>query len=97
MATQATIDKMKLDLRISNSAYDAEIEMLIDAGLMELKKAGAINAAETDPMTMVALSSYCKSNFGMAGPDASRFDEKFEKIKRLMAMLPEYNVGAEGA
>lgn len=58
------LDKVKLALRISTSAFDDEIKDLIKAAEADLEVAGVATIAEDDPLIIRAVTTYCKANFG---------------------------------
>lgn len=58
------LEKVKLALRIVTTAFDSEINDLIDAALADLGLAGVENLVQTDPLVIRAVTTYCKVNFG---------------------------------
>lgn len=58
------LEKVKLALRISTSAFDAEITDLISAAKADLEVAGVTNIDEDDPLIIRAIITYCKAHFG---------------------------------
>lgn len=62
---------VKMALRISTTAYDDELENLIDAAKLDLEIAGA--NWEDDAICRNAIITYCKMNFG--SPD------NYERLK----------------
>lgn len=88
------LEKVKTALRISNSAFDEEIEDLIEGAQMDLVQAGVSSekaADEEDPLIRRALIIYCKANFGMDSPDADRFAASYESLKHHLSMAGDYN------
>ena len=65
---------IKLALRISTTAFDAEIQLLIDDCLSEMRSVGVL-ADPTDPQVQTAVIAYCKWKFG---ENAQK--EQWEKI-----------------
>lgn len=67
----AIFDEVKVALRRNNTtAFDTDIQGLIDAALLDLSIAGVTvnNAAPSwsnyDPLVLQAIKTYCKANFG---------------------------------
>ena len=58
------LEKVKLALRITTTAFDNEIEDLIAAALADLGIAGIINETQDDPLIIRAVVTFCKANFG---------------------------------
>lgn len=52
---------VKIALRITSNAFDAELLQLIDAALADLGVAG-VTAAEDDPLVARAVCTYCAMN-----------------------------------
>lgn len=86
------LNKVKLALRISNDAYDAEITDLVNACKKELELAGiaSSNIVETDEMIIQAIVTYCKAYFGFDNPDAERYIRAYESLKSFLCL--NYNV-----
>lgn len=58
------LEKVKLALRITTTAFDSEIDDLISAALADLGIAGVADVDETDPLIIRAVITYCKADFG---------------------------------
>ena len=58
------LESVKLALRVSTSAFDAELNDMIDAAKADLRLCGVLKVEETDPLIKRAVILYCKSNFG---------------------------------
>lgn len=69
-----TLESVKLALRISTAAFDAELNTLIQAALMDMGVAGVIESDETNALILRAVITYCKMNFGE--PD------EYDRLKR---------------
>jgi uncharacterized phage protein (predicted DNA packaging) len=69
-----TLDSVKLALRISTAAFDAELNTLIQAALMDMGVAGVTESDETNALILRAVITYCKANFGE--PD------EYDRLKR---------------
>ena len=86
------LNKVKLALRISNSAYDSEITDLINACKKELELAGiaSSNIDDDDEMIIRAVTLYCKANFGFDNNDADRYITSYESIKTFLCTNTQY-------
>ena len=93
------LDDVKTVLRISNNAYDAEIEDLIEAAKMDLILSGVHESkiVETDPLIKRAIIVYCKANFGWNNPDAERLQHSYNMLKIHLALSQEYAEVTEDA
>ena len=58
------LEKIKLALRITTTAFDSEITDLIDAALADLGIAGVLIEDEMAPLIIRAVTTYCRANFG---------------------------------
>jgi uncharacterized phage protein (predicted DNA packaging) len=67
------IDKVKLALRITTSAFDDELKILISAALADLGIAGVTQNNQEDPLITRTVITYCKANFGAP--------EEYERLK----------------
>lgn len=82
------LEKVKLALRIKNTAFDEEILDLILAALADLGIAGVI-APENDPLITRAVITYCKLNFGE--PDnPERLQASYNEQKAQMQTATGY-------
>ena len=80
------LDKVKLALRITTTAFDTEISLLISDCITSMHALGVTAAAadSTDPQIISAVIAYCKWKFG-SNEDADRwkaiYDEKLAELK----------------
>ena len=76
MSEPTTLQRVKLALRVTTDAFDDELNLLIQAAQKDLKIAGAngSNVNESDALTLLAITTYCKMHFG--APD------EFDRLKR---------------
>jgi len=80
---------IKSSLRISSDAFDAEVEMLVEAALYDMERAG-VNPAllevadgeltSGNAFVKQAVTAYCKANFGYDVAEAQRFDDSYRRI-----------------
>lgn len=79
------LDLVKMALRISGDAYDAELTNLISAATADLGVAGVTNVEETDPLIIAAVCTFCKWRFG--DPDhATDFKKAYDEQKAQLSM-----------
>jgi len=80
------LDKVKLALRITTTAFDDEIMLLIDDCITSMHNLGVTAAAagSTDPQIISAVIAYCKWKFG-SNDEADRwraiYEEKLAELK----------------
>lgn len=87
----AILDDIKLSLRITNTAYNAEITDLINAAKGDLGLSGVLNSAlDTDAMIKRAITLYCKANFGFSNADADRQMMAYESLKNHLSLSSDY-------
>ena len=82
------LETIKTALRISTSAFDNEIQTLIDAAFLEMSGLGvtAATSTTTDPQIISAVVSYCKWLFGN-NEDADRWRDIYHiKLGQLKTM-----------
>ena len=75
------------------SAYDKEIKDLILAARAELTEVGVLPAKaydDTDPLAKRACILYVKAEFGLDNPDAARYRESFDSLKKHLSLSSEY-------
>lgn len=91
------LEDIKNVLRISGTAFDFEVQDLIDACKIDLKISGIVDAAidETDPLIKRAITVYCKANFGWDNQEMEKFQQSYDMIKQHMALSSEYNTVVE--
>ncbi|WP_353423988.1 head-tail connector protein [Christensenella massiliensis] len=58
------LEKVKLALRIATTAFDSELNDLINAALADLGIAGVTSLKEDDPLIIRAVTTYCRVHFG---------------------------------
>jgi len=89
----ALLDDAKLALRITSSAFDSEVQDLIDAARADLILAGVKREKaedENDPLIKRATITYCKAHFGYDNPEAERFQKAYEMIKMHLTLSADY-------
>lgn len=82
------LETIKISLRISNDAYDEEINDLIDACKVDLKISGIASTLinESDPLIRQAIKTYCKAHFGYDNADSDKLKESYSLLKQHLAI-----------
>ena len=83
------LEKVKLALRITTTAFDSEINDLIEAALADLGIAGVSTLTETDPLIIRAVTTYCRVNFGQPD-DYDRLKLAYDEQKAQLQMATGY-------
>lgn len=90
-----TLNYVKNSMWLSTDAFDAQLENLIQAALIDLKIAGVIGESATtdDPQILVAVATYCKLNFGTpSDADYDRLKRAYDEQKAQLSMATGYTV-----
>ena len=87
----AFLDDVKKQLRVTGSAFDTEIQSLIDSATIDLQESGVLTVDTTDDFIAQAIILYCKGMFGYDNPEAQRFMERYEYDKAKLSTLSKYN------
>ena len=83
------LEKVKLALRITTTAFDSELTDLIEAAKLDLGIAGVVVPAEIDAIVSTAITTYCKLNFGE--PDEyDRLKRSYDEQKAQLSMATGY-------
>lgn len=81
-------------LRISHTRSDGEINDLINAARADLHDLGGIREDkvnnENDPLIKRACMLYVKAEFGLDNPDADKYRESYEALKKHLMLSGEY-------
>jgi uncharacterized phage protein (predicted DNA packaging) len=88
------LNAVKLSLRITTTAFDVEVQDLIDAARMDLQQSGvsaSIVTKDTDPLIKRAITLYCKAFFGYDNPDADRLRDSYVMLKQHLSLAADYN------
>lgn len=88
-------EKVKRTLRLMNTtAFDEDIQDLIEAAYIDLDIAGVENVADTDPIVIRAVCTYCKLNFGEP-EEADRLKASYDEQKAQLSMHTGYTRWSE--
>lgn len=82
------IDKVKLALRLTTDAFDAEISDLIAAALADLGLVGVITP-DGDPLIVRAVVTYCRSHFGSPA-DYDKIKASYDEQKAQLMTASGY-------
>lgn len=85
----ATLDKVKMALRINTEAFDDEIVDLMAAAEQDLGIAGVILPSTLDEICTRAIITYCKVNFGLP-EDADRLKRSYDEQKAQLVTATGY-------
>lgn len=83
------LQAVKMALRISTDAFDAELVELIEAGQADINHAGVFNLDPDDPLVRRAIITYCRMNFGQPD-DYDRLKRSYDEQKAQMGMATGY-------
>ena len=98
MSEPTTLERVKLALRVTTDAFDDELSLLILAAMADLKLAGAKgeNVTQTDALTLLAITTYCKMHFG-APDEYDRLKRSYDEQKAQLCTATGYtNWTSEG-
>lgn len=85
----ATLDKVKMGLRITTTAYDEELTDLIEAAKSDLGIAGVVVPSTLDEIVSRAIITYCKVHFGLP-EDADRLKASYDEQKAQLVTATDY-------
>jgi hypothetical protein len=84
------LEEVKSAVRVTNTAFDDEINNLIDACKGDLVTSGVapsyFKEKEYRALIKQAIITYCKAQFGYDNPDAQRLNESYELLKQKLAI-----------
>ena len=83
------LDKVKLALRITTTAFDSEITDLIAAAKADLGIAGVLIGDEMAPLIIRAVTTYCRANFGQP-EDYERMKAAYDEQKAQLRTATGY-------
>lgn len=87
----ALIDDVKVALRVTTTAYDSELDGLIESAKKDLQIAGVVIPEPMPPVVSTAIKTYCKINFGT--PNPANFDylkKSYDEQKAQLGMSSEF-------
>lgn len=83
------LEKVKLALRITTTAFDSEITDMIAAALADLGIAGVLIEDEMAPLIIRAVTTYCRANFGQP-EDYERMKAAYDEQKAQLRTATGY-------
>lgn len=89
-----TLQYVKMALRVTTNAFDAELTDMISAALLDLGIAGVTTLTETDPLIRRAVITYCRMNFGQP-EDYDRLKKSYDEQKAQLSMATGYTTWTE--
>lgn len=90
------LDKIKLALRITHTALDADIEADIAACLADLQVCGVVHAdVATDPLILNAVKLYCRSTYTDDPEKGAEYLRRYEALKACLMMAEGYGREAD--
>lgn len=82
---------VKAAMRITVTAYDAEITSLINAAVLDLGIAGITVPDAIDALVTRAIITYCRCNFG-SPDDYDRLKAAYDEQKAQLQMSSNYHI-----
>ena len=83
------LEKVRLALRITSTAYDEDLNGLIDAALADLGLAGVLSEKVTSPLIQRAVITYCRCHFG-SPEDYDRLKASYDEQKAQLQTATGY-------
>lgn len=83
------LTKVKTALRITTTAYDAELNDLIEAAKRDLGVAGVVLPSTLDELVERAIITYCKMSFGIP-EDYDRLKKSYDEQKAQLSTCTGY-------
>lgn len=84
-----TLDRIKLDLRITHKKLDESIQSDIDGCMADLKMHGIVHRDETDPLVFNAVRLWCRANYTDDTTKAAEYLKRYNALRDCLK-------GAEG-
>lgn len=83
------LELVKVALRVTSTAYDAELNSLIAAAQLDLGIAGVELPTTLDDICKQAIITYCKCHFG-SPQDYDRLKAAYDEQKAQLSMATGY-------
>lgn len=91
------LSDVKLSLRITNAAFDSEIEGLIAAARGDLIRSGLsadkVDADPVDPLIKQAITTYVKANFGLDNEESEKYQRSYAMLRNDLSLSQDYLAG----
>ena len=89
--------KVKLALRVTTTAYDNDLNDLIDAAKLDLGVAGVELPSTLDAICERAIITYCKLHFlGLSDNEWDRLKASYDEQKAQLTMATGYTNWGDG-
>lgn len=85
------LEKIKLNLRIKQSAFDEQIVDIIEFVKKDLTDVGIVNLDENDPIIIQVCTLKAKSDFDYQGK-GDWYLKQYEKLKSTISIRKDYTV-----
>ena len=85
-----TLEKVKLNLRISHDKLDEDIQADIDTALADLRMHGVIHKDESDPLIFNAVKLYCKSCFVDDPAKGTAYRDRYNAMRDCLKVAEGY-------
>lgn len=85
------LDRVKMALRVVTNAYDDEIISLIEAAKQDLGIAGVVIPGCMNEVVQLAVTTYCRMNFG-APEEYDRLKASYDEQKAQLMTATGYTV-----
>lgn len=83
---------VKLAMRLTNTAYDDEIDRLVDAACADLGVVGVTaDSSTTDPLLTQAIVTYCRLHFGTPD-DYDKLQKSYDEQKSQLITCSGYGL-----
>lgn len=91
MADLMTVERIKVDLRISHNALDGDISDMIDACLRDLRvTAGVEDPDESDPLILSAIKLFVRASYTDDTKKAADYQTRYDAMKASLTMATGY-------
>jgi hypothetical protein len=89
--------KVKLALRVTTTAYDNDLNDLINAAKLDLGIAGVLLPSTLDAICERAIITYCKLHFlGLSDNEWDRLKASYDEQKAQLTMATGYTYWGDG-
>lgn len=83
------LEAVKMALRITTDAFDAQLNSLIAAAQLDLGVAGVVVPTDIDALVQMAVITYCRLHFGEPD-DYDRLKKSYDEQKAQLATCTGY-------
>lgn len=91
------LEKVKVALRITTSAFDDELTSLIEAAKLDLGIAGVVIVGKADKLVERAIITYCRVHFGnLDDGEWDRMKRSYDEQKAQLMTATGYTIWNSG-